>query len=190
MENNINKLAEDNLNLVFFVCQKLKVSGDIRESDEYQEGTIGLTLALLNYKNDKNINFSTFAVKCIINQILKYWKYISSIGRKSNVNVVYLNELVYKNNYSYNQVTLLNQLEDKKINIEDDVEQKLTIEEIFEYIKITEKNKNKIDMFYLYYIKDMSKIDIAIIKKCSVQNVQCLILELQRKLSSYFKSIE
>jgi len=63
-----NKLIEHNLRLVAFIVRKNYA--DSKEQDDLISiGTIGLIKAAETFNKDKNISFSTYASKCIDNQI-------------------------------------------------------------------------------------------------------------------------
>lgn len=70
-----NKLIEHNLRLVAYIVKKHY--SDSREQDDLISiGTIGLIKAAETFKSDKAINFSTYASKCIDNQIKMYFRKI------------------------------------------------------------------------------------------------------------------
>ena len=74
------EFAEKHYKLVYFTCQKFKQSS--LTMDELQGyGQIGFVKALNSFDTDKENKFSTFAVKCIVNEILlalrKENKYLS-----------------------------------------------------------------------------------------------------------------
>lgn len=60
-------LVTDNLPLVWLNMSKLRLGGD----DYYQIGCIGLIKAAETFQDDKGYTFSTYASKCIVNEILR-----------------------------------------------------------------------------------------------------------------------
>lgn len=68
-QNDAKKLFEDNQKLVNYVLWHYYSQYGFDE-DLYQEGSIGLWKACLTYKESRS-EFSTYAVNCIRNQILK-----------------------------------------------------------------------------------------------------------------------
>ena len=66
-----NLLIEQNLRLVFFVAKKFNRTR-IENEDLISIGTIGLIKAINTFKKDKNIMLSTYASRCIENEILMY----------------------------------------------------------------------------------------------------------------------
>ena len=69
----IDKKIEENIGLVYFVIDKFfpQYKGD---EDVIQIGTIALWKAIMNYRKEKKIKFSTFATNVIKNAIANEWK--------------------------------------------------------------------------------------------------------------------
>lgn len=103
-------LIKGNLRLVAYIAKKYSNSEDIE--DLFSIGTIGLIKAIDKYELEKNIKLSSFASRCIENEILMYF-------RKENK---------MKNTISIN----------KPIDI-DKYEEELYIEDICEDYKATKK---------------------------------------------------
>lgn len=66
------ELFEQNINLIPYVISK-KYPTYTYNDDVYQTAAIGLWKACLNYNSDKS-EFSTFAVKCITNELRAYFR--------------------------------------------------------------------------------------------------------------------
>ena len=69
------KLIEHNLRLVAYIVKK-HYSESNEQEDLISIGTIGLIKAVETFSGDKNTNFSTYAGKCIDNQIKMYLRKI------------------------------------------------------------------------------------------------------------------
>ena len=85
-----NKLIEHNLRLVAHIVKKYedkKISSD----DLISIGTIGLIKGIDSYNKNKGVKLTTYAAKCIENEILMYFR-----SNKKNNNVVSLNDIVAK----------------------------------------------------------------------------------------------
>lgn len=67
-----NKLIEDNMKLVYYLVKKYYPTF-INNDDVIQEGMVGLCMAADSYDESKS-KFSTFASRCILNQIRYYFK--------------------------------------------------------------------------------------------------------------------
>ena len=67
-----NKLIEHNLRLVAHIVKKFD-AGDFTD-DLISIGTIGLIKGIDTYKNDKKTKITTYAARCIQNEILMYYR--------------------------------------------------------------------------------------------------------------------
>ena len=65
------ELIEHNLRLVVYIARRFENTG-INIEDLISIGTIGLIKAVGTYRTDKNIKLSTYASRCIENEILMY----------------------------------------------------------------------------------------------------------------------
>lgn len=72
------ELVEQNLGLVWYIAKQLYNVATPRESfelnDMFQEGCIGLLKAVKTYKPEKGVKFSTYAGRCIKNEILMHFR--------------------------------------------------------------------------------------------------------------------
>lgn len=81
-KNERETMAEDNIRLIHYVLKKLNIAGF--EYDElFSAGMYGYAKALEKYDKDRNIRFSTYATKCIGNEILCFMR--NNAKHKSNV---------------------------------------------------------------------------------------------------------
>ncbi len=65
---NVQKLIEDNMNLVYFVIHKYYPTF-YQDEDIIQIGMVGLCYAANTFDESKGFKFSSFASKCILNEI-------------------------------------------------------------------------------------------------------------------------
>lgn len=88
-----DKLIEDNLGLVYHVVNKyFSKYGD---RDEFiSVGSIGLIKAANAYDENSNLKFSTFAYKCIYNEISRFLNVQNYDVRKANLNNFYLDSAI------------------------------------------------------------------------------------------------
>ncbi len=68
-----NKLVEHNLRLVAHIVKKYYSSG-AEQDDLVSIGTIGLIKAINTFDADKNIKLSSYASRCIENEVLMYFR--------------------------------------------------------------------------------------------------------------------
>ena len=70
-----NQLAEENLGLIYAVINKKFNFENVTEEDKknyFEEGMIGLAIAINNYDTSVDSKFSSYAFTCIKNEICKY----------------------------------------------------------------------------------------------------------------------
>ena len=91
-----DRLIKHNLRLVTHVATKYYNNPQDNE-DIISIGTIGLIKAVQSFTYDKNTRFSTFASKCIENEILMSFR-----KQKGNENIIYLDDNLDVNNDSSN----------------------------------------------------------------------------------------
>ena len=88
---NREDLILENDALVFFICKK--IMGDKWDEDIVQTGRVGLVRAANTFDESKNYMFSTYAYKCIKNEILLYLRYKNTKWNESQE--CSLNETIY-----------------------------------------------------------------------------------------------
>ena len=123
-----NILIERNLRLVAHVCKKYAFSG-IDQDDLSSIGTIGLIKGINSFNMEKNIKLATYVAKCIENEVLMFLR----SSKKTN-NEVYLNEPIGKDKDD-NVMTLGEVLENNERAIEDTVDLKMKIKELYTKMK-------------------------------------------------------
>lgn len=110
------QLIMDNHNLVYHILQKMNLYNQL---DEYYDiAVIGLIKAAKNYDETKQINFSTFAGKCIRNEILLYLRQQQSNRLKANYNTISLEKTVFEENG--NKILLIDKIPGN-VNIEQEL---------------------------------------------------------------------
>ena len=87
-------------------------------------GTIGLIKGINTFNLDKNVRLATYASRCIENEILMHLRSTKKLGAE-----VYLNEPIGK---------------DKDENIEEEIDFKLKMKQIYEKIKSVLKKREQI----------------------------------------------
>ena len=131
-------LIEHNLRLVAHVAKKYQ-STNIDQDDLISIGTIGLIKGINSFKSDKNYKLATYVARCIENEILMYLR-----ANKKYVLDVYLNEPIGKDKDD-NVVTLQEVLEEKQKDIEDEIDLKFQIENLYKKMeKVLSKREKTI----------------------------------------------
>ena len=101
-------------------------------------GTIGLIKGINTFNLDKNVRLATYASRCIENEILMYLRSTKKLGTE-----VYLNEPIGKDKDD-NEISLIDILENDEKNIEEEIDFKLKMKQIYEKIKAVLKKREQI----------------------------------------------
>ncbi len=131
-----NILIEHNLRLVAHIAKKYNTT-NIDSDDLISIGTIGLIKGINSFNTEKNIKLATYTARCIENEILMFLR-----SNKKRNSEVFLNEPVGKDKDD-NVVTLQEILEVNEKNVEDEVDLKLKVKNLYQKIKTVLKNREK-----------------------------------------------
>lgn len=137
-----NKLVEHNLRLVAHIVKKYYAT-QADQDDLVSIGTIGLIKAINTFDADKNIKLSSYAARCVENEILMHFRNC----RKSSSDVS-LNEAI-DTDKDGNPLTLIDVLAVEE-NYADELDIKIKSEKLTEYINsaLDEREKQVIIMRY------------------------------------------
>lgn len=131
-----NILIERNLRLVAHVCKKYATS-KVEQDDLISIGTIGLIKGINSFDNSKGVRLATYVSRCIDNEILMYLRSTKKLGAE-----VYLEDPIGKDKDD-NAVTLQEVLENSDKNIEDEVDLKFKVKQLYEKMKEVLKTREK-----------------------------------------------
>lgn len=151
-----NLLVKHNMRLVAHIVQKYK--GKFSQDELISTGSIGLLKAIKTYNTSKGNSFSTYATRCIENEILMMLR-----ANKKYANQVYLDDAIMSDKDG-NQVALIDVMPDFSDNILDKVHNTLAYEKIQEIIdkKLSEREKKVIYMRYgLCGYNEYTQIEIS-----------------------------
>ena len=123
-----NILIEKNLRLVAHVSKKFSIP-NLEQDDLISIGTIGLIKGINSFNINKGVRLATYVARCIENEILMYLRSAKKYGSE-----VYLNEPIGKDKDD-NEITLIDIIENEEISIEDEIDLKLKIYDLFEKMK-------------------------------------------------------
>ena len=132
-----NKLIEHNLRLVAHIVKKYE-NKNISADDLISIGTIGLIKAIDSYSKDKGVKLTTYAAKCIENEILMYFR-----SNKKYNNVVSLNDIVARSQDG-SDISLIDVLEISDINVHDKIELKDDVVNLKKYLNVLNDRELKI----------------------------------------------
>ncbi len=131
------KLIRHNLRLVAHITKKYKNSS-LDADDLISIGSIGLMKAIKTFSYEKGNSFSTYASRCIENEILMTFR-----ADKKNANAIYLEDVISIDKDG-NDLSLYEILQDDSTNVEKDVENKIIYKKIEKIIleKLTTREKD------------------------------------------------
>lgn len=174
-----NKLVEHNLRLVAHIIKKYYgAQGD--QDDLVSIGTIGLIKAINTYDPDKKIRLSSYASRCIENEILMYFR-----SAKKRAQDISLNEAI-DTDKDGNPLTLLDILAVDD-SILDELDMKLNSRKLGQFIteELGEREKRIIILRYgLNGKKPMTQKDVAAllgISRSYVSRIETRALKVLRK---------
>ncbi len=131
-----NILIERNLRLVAHIAKKYCTT-NVDQDDLISIGTIGLIKGINSFNIEKGSRLSTYASRCIENEILMHLRATKKLNAE-----VYLNEPIGKDKDD-NVVTLEEVLENNERNIEDEVDIKIKIKLLYEKMKSLLKDRER-----------------------------------------------
>ncbi|MCD8026241.1 MAG: RNA polymerase sporulation sigma factor SigK [Clostridiales bacterium] len=174
-----NKLVEHNLRLVAHIIKKYY--GNQNEQDDLVSiGTIGLIKAINTYDISKNIRLSSYASRCIENEILMHFR-----NKRKSAQDISLNEAI-DTDKDGNPLTLLDIMAVDD-NIIDELDFKLNSQKLSQYIdeELNEREKKIIIMRYgLNGREPMTQKNVAKelnISRSYVSRIETKALKLLRK---------
>ena len=178
-----NILIERNLRLVAHVCKKYSNS-NVDQDDLISIGTIGLIKGINSFNVDKGAKLSTYVSRCIDNEILMHFRATKKLGAE-----VYLNDPIGKDKDD-NVVTLQEVLENDERSIEESVDLKFKIKQLYEKMKSVLKDREKTILelrFGLDGHKPKTQIEIANQMGISRSYVSRIETKAIGKLSKHIK---
>jgi len=138
-----NILIERNLRLVAHISKKYSTT-NIDQDDLISIGSIGLIKAINSFDNGKNIRLATYAARCIDNEILMFIR----TSKKTKAEV-FLNESIGKDKDD-NEITLLDVIEQEETSIDEEIDLKFKIRELYNKMKQVLKDR-EIDILNLRF---------------------------------------
>lgn len=175
----MNELIINNENLIYHIIKKMNLYHRVEEF--YDIGLIGLCYASKKYNSEKGYAFSTFASKCIKNEILREIRKNNFDKCKANFDCISLNQT-----FSEDNCVEIQELIPSTINIEEDYIKKEQLEEIKEEIKKL-SNKEQYIINHIYELDDnkkMNQCEIAKELKVSQAEVSRRLIKIIKKIKN------
>lgn len=151
-----NTLIEHNLRLVAHIVKKFD-NGHTDTDDLISIGTIGLIKGIDSYKNNKQTRITTYAARCIQNELLMYFR-----SNKKQGITVSLNDTIGFDKEG-NEINLIDVIKDKQKDLFEDLQIKDNIALLNKYLKILNEREKEIIIkrYGLFKTKEMTQKEIA-----------------------------
>lgn len=151
-----NILIERNLRLVAHIVKKFE-SKNVDTDDLISIGTIGLIKGIDTFSNAKATRITTYAAKCIENEILMYFR-----SNKKHLNNISLNDSVGYDKDG-NEISLQEIIADVDDDIAIKIHNKANINKLFQYLDILNKREKEIIClrYGLFNYEETTQKDIA-----------------------------
>ena len=149
-------LIEHNLRLVAHIVKKFD-SKNTMTDDLISIGTIGLIKGIDTYKKTPKVKITTYAARCIQNEILMYYR-----SNKKNQMTISINDSIGFDKEG-NEINLVDLLEDKQDDILDKIQVKENTTLLNKYLKTLNKREKDIIIkrYGLNNEKDLTQKEIA-----------------------------
>lgn len=174
------KLIIHNIRLVMYRINKRFFGTPYSKNELISIGFIGLIKSVDTYDMTKKVNFATYAARCIDNEILM----LIRKGKKS-INADSIDRVICEDKDG-SELTIINNLEDAKVDFVTDYEKKVIYSRIREIVEELDGRSKQIIMLHFGFIDDKvyTESEIAVKMNISRSYVNRLIgktLEILRK---------
>lgn len=132
-----NKLIEHNLRLVAHIVKKFDSKENMTD-DLISIGTIGLIKGIDTYKNNKKTKITTYAARCVQNEILMYFR----SNQKRNNDILLSDSIGYDK--EGNEISLADIIEDKTEDYIDLITRKDNVNLLKKYLKLLTPREKEI----------------------------------------------
>lgn len=151
-----NKLIEHNLRLVAHIVKKYDTKETMTD-DLISIGTIGLIKGIDTYNGDRKTKITTYAARCIQNEILMHFR-----SQKKYGPTVSLNDAIGHDKEG-NEINLIDVIKDKNVDLFETLDLKNNINLLKKYLRLLNKREKEIIIkrYGLNNTKDMTQKEIA-----------------------------
>lgn len=176
MDNNIREqMILENLPLVRYIVAKRFNFTNYEKEDLIMIGTIGLIQAVDTYDKTKNDRFAGYAYSCIYNEIASSLL-INSRHQKDNLHTSYnADETFYLQETIPSNVNIEN-----KLIIEEETE---VLRKLIKKVKLNQRDLEIAKLYYGFYGKKYTQIEIARTYNMTRTNVQLIIKKFLKELT-------
>ena len=132
-----NKLIEHNLRLVAHIVKKYDTK-EAMTDDLISIGTIGLIKGIDTYNGDRKTKITTYAARCIQNEILMHFR-----SQKKYGPTVSLNDAIGHDKEG-NEINLIDVIKDKNVDLFETLDLKNNINLLKKYLRLLNKREKEI----------------------------------------------
>lgn len=171
------RLVEENLGLVGYTLTRYRIFG-LDGDDAFQVGTLGLIRAATKYDPTRGA-FSTFAVRCILNELRRELRKQMTPFSRFGVVLVPLEDMLSGDDAS----TIQDICDERQISVEEQVVFSDMVERIIHYVRESDVQCVRIAADYL--LSDMTQVEIAKRHNMTQSQVSAYVRRLIRYLRKY-----
>lgn len=175
-----NELIRENINLIHIIIKKNypHVKQDSYEyEDMFSDGLYGMYKAAINFKIDRGCEFSTFANKCILNQINMSYRY--SKKHKNLISLYTSIQNLNGKNSDRDEIFLLDCIEDTS-DTYFPIKQKIFVTALKNsLLELPEKDQK---LFTMRYIQNLKQREISIELGVTQSNISRVLQRINLKL--------
>lgn len=181
LENNqYNKLIKENINLIHIIIKKNYpyIKQDSYEyEDMFSDGLYGIYKAVINFKIDRGCTFSTFASKCILNQIKMSYRH--SKKHKNLISLYTSIQNLNGENSDRDEIFLLDCIEDTS-DTYFPIKQKIFVTALKNsLLELPEKDQK---LFTMRYIQNLKQREISTELGMTQSNISRVLQKINLKL--------
>lgn len=178
------KIIKSNIRLVILVAKKYNIEGCDLE-DLVSLGTIGLIKAVDTYDIERQIRFSTYAVRCIDNEILMNIR--KNKIKKNGIQTVNIEDALLCD-FEGNELKYLDILEDKNSDFVTKIIDNYLSKELLNIIdSLSEKEKELVMLYFGFDGNRYKQKEIAHILGISQSYISRMISNILKKIKSKIK---
>ena len=177
------KLIEHNLRLVAHIVKKYDTKEN-NTDDLISIGTIGLIKGIDSFKHDKNIKLTTYAAKCIQNEVLMYFR-----NNKKHINDVSLNDSIGYDKDG-NEINLIDVIKSDEEDIVTQLHNKDSINTLLKYLNILNDREKEIiiNRYGLFNKDELTQKEIS--EKLNISRSYVSRIEKRALLKIYKKFLK
>lgn len=175
-----NELIRENINLIHIIIKKnypLVKQDSYEYEDMFSDGLYGMYKAAINFKIDRGCEFSTFANKCILNQINMSYRY-----SKKHKNLISLYTSVQNlngKNSDRDEIFLLDCIEDTS-DTYFPIKQKIFVTALKNsLLELPEKDQK---LFTMRYIQKLKQREISVELGMTQSNISRMLQRINLRL--------